>query len=179
MYKFPAPYIVVRFISFWHCTGTDEFCPVWQPTSPRSILTLPFHLHLDLPCGIVFLFSSDVFDAVILHPSVFNLIIWWRIQIRKFLNTKLLPFFSHALLGPNILILSQTRIECNWKCWMMRSRLWLGYGTRSGVRIPTEAKDFFPKCPERLWRPSGLLLSGSWWRPWREVRPFTSILCLE
>jgi len=56
---------------------------------------------------------------------------------------KLSPFFSHVLSGPNILILSHTRIECNWKCWIIRSRLRLGYGTRSGVRFPTEARDFF------------------------------------
>jgi hypothetical protein len=42
--------------------------------------------------------------------------IWRRIQIREFLNTKLSPFFSHVLSGPNILIFSHKQIECNWKC---------------------------------------------------------------
>jgi len=176
MNKFPAPYIAARFISFWRWTVagtrwiqsglTAHFSEI------RFNITLPSTC-VDLPSGIVSLLSSDVFDAVMLHPSLLNLIMWRRIQIRKFMSMKLSPFFSHVLSGPNIIILSQTRIECNWKCWMMRSRLRLGNGTRSGTR-----RDFFfPKCPARLWRPSGLLLNGSGRRPKREVRPFASILC--
>jgi len=179
MNKFPDSYIAARFISFWHWTVAETRWTQYSLTAHFS----ETHFNITLPSTCSSpkwhrLFSSDVFDAVMPHPSSFNLIIWRRLQIIKYLSMELSPFFSRVLSGPNILILSHTRIGCNWKCWMVCCRLRLGYGTRTGVRIPTEAKDFlFDKCPDRLWRPSGLLLSGSWRRPKREGRPFTSILC--
>jgi hypothetical protein len=140
--KFPASYIAVRFILYWHWTLAGTRCV--QSSLTAHVSEIHFNITLPYTRRSPRWDRFPVFLGCLRRCHAPSIIIQSN-NMAKNTNEKVSDHVVITILSCPIKSqyphrVSHTRIECNWKCWMMRVRLRLCCGcTRSGVRIPTEA----------------------------------------